>query len=579
MSAKIFYDGECPFCTRYVGLINLREAVGPVDLVDLRENADLRDTLSDEGFDLDQGMVVEIDGKRVGGADATHALATMSTSSGVFNRLNRAVFSMPAVSALVYPVLRSGRWFTLFLMGRRTIHQSTDLILSRQVLFGALFALFSLFHLYNYIFAYSRAPIQPDLFAIFASALLLLLRPGSARLLFLLMLISTVSTVVQAPAQSNHTMLRSMLLVGYWMSFIYAMARGRPIGDIFANFTLAGRGALLVMYFYGIFHKINEGFLDPAYSCAAALWDQMLPPMSWIQNVYFDYVGIYATFIIEGFLILALLVPKTRHVGMVGGIAFHMFLALSNFAAYISFTTLTIAIHVLFLSRGQIDQINLSQDMVWLRERVGKLTNKLAFMILLFVGGYAMKLGYHHIGSLCLLPTVLVICFLIIRHGRRLEEDKTRQHGTAAYVIGAFVTTLFFANGAMPYLGLKTAQTVAMFSNLRLEGGVSNHLVFQEPPKLFSYLDDVAVMTGDNVDLDFPIFQRRGFGMIYYDLLARLADHPDVRVSFTLNGTSFENVGAADLQEDIDSMLHHPFVRKFFHFQEVELAQPEPCTQ
>ena len=578
MSAKVYYDGECPFCTRYVGMVRLRDAVGPVSLIDLRQDADLRAELTAEGFNLDQGMVVEIDGKRVGGADATHAMAAMSTKSGAFNRLNRAVFGMPIVSSIVYPFLRSGRWFTLFLMGRHTINEASDLVRARQTLFASLFALFSLFHVFNYLFGYRDGFVQYDLFALFGAALLLLLRPASPRLLFFLMLISAVSTFIQAPVQSNHTMLRTMVLVGYWGSFAYAMARGRPIAEIFSNFVLSGRGALLVMYFYGIFHKINTGFLDPVTSCAAALWDEMLPPLNMIQSTSFDYLGIYATFVIEGFLILALLLPRLRHIGMVGGIAFHMLLSLSNFSAYISFTTLTIALHVLFLSGAQLDRINKSPDMAALTKRVGRMTNKLAVMILLLVGAFAMLLGHFNIGSLCLLPIVFVVCNLIIRQGQFNSGDPRPNHPRPAYVIGALVTLLYFLNGATPYLGLKTAQSVAMFSNLRVEAGVSNHLILSNAPAPFDYLEDVAVITNDHGDPFFEFYPRMQLGIVYYDLLARLADNPDAVVSFTRNGNSFEAVGAADLRDDIDRTLHHRFVRKFLHFAPVELQQPEPCT-
>lgn len=584
MAATIYYDGECPFCSRYVGMIKLREAVGQVDLVDLRGDAALCDELTAAGFDLDQGMVVDLDGKRVGGADATHVLASMSTNSGFFNKLNRAVFSVPLLSSTIYPVLRSGRWFTLFLMGRATINDADEVAHARQKLFALLFALFSLFHVFNYLFEYGRLfafdglPVSIDLIAVFVSALMLLWHPGSARLLFVLILFSTISTIIQAPAQSNHTMLRSMFLIGYWLSFIYAMARARPITEVFANAVLAGRGALLVMYFYGIFHKINTGFLDPEVSCAAALWDQMLPPISWIQSVYVDYAGIYGTFIIEGVLIIALLIPKTRHLGMVGGICFHVFLSLSNFAAYISFTTLTISMHVLFLSAAQLDRINASADMAWLTARASKWTNKLAFFILLLVGAFFMLLRDYNIGSLCLLPTVIAICTLVMRHGRVVPADPPPQHARAATLIGGFVTALYFVNAAMPYAGLKTAQAVNMFANLRLEGGVSNHLVFPKPPSLFGYLDDVVIVTARNDNRPVQRLEDPAFGEIYYDLLAELADDPDLRVSFKRNGRMFEDVSAADLQQDIDETLHHPFIRKFFHFRRVVLAQPQHCV-
>lgn len=577
MAAKIYYDGECPFCTSYVGLVQLRETVGKVDLVNLREHADLREELTREGYDLDQGMVVEIDGRRVGGSEATHLLATLSTSSGLFNRLNRAIFSVRWLSAFIYPLLRMGRWFTLFLMGRRTINDADGKGEERQKLFAILFSLFSIFHVFNYLFEYGRLANSIDLVAIMLAALLLLSRPSSARLLFVLVLASTVSTVMQAPAHSNHTMLRSMFLLGYWLAFLHVMVRGRPVADVFTSFTLAGRGALLVMYFFGIFHKLNTGFLNPEFSCAAALWDEMLPPISWVQSVYIDYAAIYGTFIAEGLLALALLYPKTRHIGMIGGILFHSFLALSDYAAYVTFTTLSISLHVLFLSRQQIDHINMTTDMAWLEQRAEKWTNKLAFLILLLVGAFFMLVKRYDLASLCLLPAVFVVCLLIFRHGRAISDDRSRWHSKVAYLIGACVTALYFLNGAMPYAGLKSAQAISMFSNLRVEGGVSNHIILSNPPSLFQYLDDLAVVAAEGTDEEMQQNDDPKFGYVYYHLLARLADDPDLRVSFTMNGQSYENVSSADLRAEIDRHLHHRFIRKFFHFQVVLLAQPTGC--
>ena len=55
---RIFYDGECPFCTRYVQMVRLQRSA-QVQLVNLREHDGLRDELIAAGFDLDGGMVVE----------------------------------------------------------------------------------------------------------------------------------------------------------------------------------------------------------------------------------------------------------------------------------------------------------------------------------------------------------------------------------------------------------------------------------------------------------------------------------------------------------------------------------------
>lgn len=95
-----------------------------VQLVDLRENVALRRELSEAGFDLDGGMVVEDGSARYGGDKAVAYIASLTTPSDWFNRLNRWVFSKPALAATLYPVLRAGRWFVLFLMGRSFIAET-----------------------------------------------------------------------------------------------------------------------------------------------------------------------------------------------------------------------------------------------------------------------------------------------------------------------------------------------------------------------------------------------------------------------------------------------------------------------
>ncbi|MEZ5490917.1 MAG: DUF393 domain-containing protein [Gammaproteobacteria bacterium] len=86
----IYYDGNCPFCDRYVHFIKLKETAGSVQLQDLRHDEEGRRGLERQGFNLDEGMVVDLDGKRLGGADAVNALALLSTPVDTFNRFNRA---------------------------------------------------------------------------------------------------------------------------------------------------------------------------------------------------------------------------------------------------------------------------------------------------------------------------------------------------------------------------------------------------------------------------------------------------------------------------------------------------------
>ena len=43
-------------------------------------------------------------------------------------------------------------------------------------------------------------------------------------------------------------------------------------------------------------------------------------------------------------------------------------------------------------------------------------------------------------------------------------------------------------------------------------------------------------------------------------------------------GTLFEDMSRNDLAEDIETILHPKWVRKWFHFQPVQLETPEPCN-
>jgi predicted DCC family thiol-disulfide oxidoreductase YuxK len=118
----VVYDGECPFCSNYVKLLRLRDAAGPVRLVDARSDDPAVKRVTDAGLDLDEGMAL-IDGDKIWhGQDCLNRLALMSTPSGVFNRLNAAVFRSPAASKALYPLLRGGRNLALRMLGRKKIN-------------------------------------------------------------------------------------------------------------------------------------------------------------------------------------------------------------------------------------------------------------------------------------------------------------------------------------------------------------------------------------------------------------------------------------------------------------------------
>jgi len=576
LALVIYYDGDCPFCRRYVRYLRLDRTVGSVTLEDVRQNPEARLALERQGFNLDEGMVVDMDGRRVGGADAVNALALLSTPVGVFNRLNRLLLASPRMSRFLYPVLRSGRWAVLFLLGRRGFTDDDAGTLARTAIFARFFALFSFFHFFNYSLEYGRFPPGLDQLALVCSAIALFFWPRSSRLLWLLMLTSAISAAVQAPVQSNHTMVRNVVVAGYWLSFAMAMFRGSNWQAVFQRFAPAGQGALLVMYFFGIFHKLNSDFLNPASSCAVVLWREMPVPLRLLEGRLVDLATIYGTLVIEGLLIAMLLNRRLRHLGIAIGILFHLLLAMSNYAMYISFTMLAIALHSLFLGDRAATVILGSSEMQLIQSRLRDPVYIVALLVLAVSMALAAATGANSLVTLLMLPVILPFCWLVMRYGKSGEHLLDRQAPLSMNVVGGAITVLFFANCLMPYLGLKSAQAVNMYANLRLEGGVSNHLIMPVPGP-FNYLEQVAVVEDAGSDSVLEGYRRNGFAIVYYDLLARLSVTPDNTVTFTLDGDRFEQVRAEDFSEQINATVHPVWFRKWFHFQPVELGRPEHC--
>lgn len=121
MKVSILYDGDCPVCRSYVRMMRLRESFGDVALADAREHPELVARYRAAGMEVNDGIVLDLDGTAYYGADAMAALASISSSSRWFNRFNALLFSSPKVARAIYPALALGRRVLLKLLGRDLI--------------------------------------------------------------------------------------------------------------------------------------------------------------------------------------------------------------------------------------------------------------------------------------------------------------------------------------------------------------------------------------------------------------------------------------------------------------------------
>ncbi len=580
----IYYDGDCPFCTDYVRFLRLKDSVGTPALVNLRETPGERATLEAEGFDLDRGMVADIRGTRYEGADALSALALLTTPSGVFNRTTSWLFSSPTVARFGYPILRAGRNAVLTILGRQPFRADDPGWQALFTVFSLVFGLFAVIHFFVYAFRFTAFEIYASTWLILLFGVLLMLNPGSKRWFALLIVTMAVDAWLHAPMSSNHTILKNFLLVAVLAAGIWHMLKGSQWSAFFRDVVPVGRVLLLVMYFYGVFHKVNEGFLDPEVSCAVALWRVMPWPIHLLDHPFFHYAAIYGTFAVETVIAIMLIVPRLRGWGIVIGIGFHGFLAFSAFAMYPAFSTLTIALHVLFLSPSQAERIvtglNYRTIMAWLHSWQGYLLLALALPAMAW---FAIQGDYNRVAGVWLLLAIPVLLAILFpgkagAGSNAVPDENEREFLWSRLGWLNVIGVLFFLNCAMPYFGLKTAQAMNMFANLRVEGGVSNHLVLPWAPGPFGYVGDLAEITAATEHRLLERYAERGVSLVWYDLLNRLDRSPGTTVSFVRNGVLYEGQSAATLANEIAATLHPEWMRKWFHFRAVQKDVPPPCV-
>jgi NADH:ubiquinone oxidoreductase subunit 6 (subunit J) len=89
---------------------------------------------------------------------------------------------------------------------------------------------------------------------------------------------------------------------------------------------------------------------------------------------------------------------------------------------------------------------------------------------------------------------VLAIFLFTLRHNR-IEFPSARTLLTVRTPGLLLIPALLFANGLMPYLGLKTETSFAMYSNLRTEGGYSNHWLMPASLQVWDYQRDLSQFT------------------------------------------------------------------------------------
>ena len=115
--AWLIYDGECPLCRNYAQYLDVRRTLGNLELVNAWDGGPLVDEIRARGYNLNEGMVLKLDGRHYFSSDALHILALLSSRRGLFSLANRLLFGTPGAAWAAYPLLKLGRRLLLRVKG------------------------------------------------------------------------------------------------------------------------------------------------------------------------------------------------------------------------------------------------------------------------------------------------------------------------------------------------------------------------------------------------------------------------------------------------------------------------------
>jgi hypothetical protein len=424
-----------------------------------------------------------------------------------------------------------------------------------------------------------------------ACIVLLILRPSSIALLTAALVLNVVSSWISLPYLANHVLFEDIVNLAVLSAIIIVWLRHRrgrtgrqPFNsserraEIFELFAPSARVAVILLYLFVTLAKLNDDFLDPIGSCAAEMYrdiaplDLTNPVLAWMPTA-----AIYGTLLFEGGIPILLLFKKTRTLGVVSGLGFHLLLAFHPYGGVEGFSSMMFAMLFLFTvddlpatASSQLDRLReglRSRYAVW---AVGGLL-LVALAVTLGQGRMVLSLWL-----LMTLPLIAFFLFVLVRNagGPRASHGPLFAGPVLMYVFPVLV----LVNGMAPYLGFKTETSLAMFSNLRTEDGVTNHLFVPTSWQVADYQNDLVTITTS----DLPEFRKLaddGYSLTRFEFERMLWLHDDFSVSCECYGTTLRISKKDGVISGFDQEASFsPGLGRVLSFREVGQAADTPCT-
>lgn len=405
-----------------------------------------------------------------------------------------------------------------------------------------------------------------------AAGIALLLRPGRGALFALMAVAQIGDTVNELPLSPDHWMLVALVN----LAFLLTMLRRRAWdADTLAAAFPAARLLLLLGYGAAALAKYNSAFLDPVASCARAIADRASFGLS--ERLDIAPVWAVVALAVETSIPLLLAVPWTRRHWVRVGMVFHFFLSASPTFAMLDFTAALFALFFLFLPERDVEKV--ADRLTWVAARSAVVRDARRVPALTAVVGFAVFGFVGYVSSAFAVALVFVVSdvYLLVMVLVALTSWPAGGGGTRPFgrlillqVPAVFLLVLW---AAQPYLGGRTTGVFTMFSGIKTEAHMENHL-FMPTHRLVDWQNDMVVIESSNS----PLFDDVSPGRMAVPLLAlrRLAmDEPNLQVVGTLHDRRLA-FGPKPGQRALDPLPYWQY--KWLLFRPVAVGEPGYCT-
>ncbi|MEW6143675.1 MAG: HTTM domain-containing protein [Thermodesulfobacteriota bacterium] len=388
-------------------------------------------------------------------------------------------------------------------------------------------------------------------FALGVSAVIVLLKPSSPYRLCVLILLQLADAFEKMPWIPNHWLFATIVNLTILTTALTLMISSGKINieksELFDTFAPAVRLEIILLYLLAFFHKLNTDWLDPGVSCGTKLYLLMTGASGLFRSSLFtEYFAIYGALAVELIIPVSLIIRRTRTLGIIIALFFHFILGTGEFY---NFSAVMYALLFLFAPDNFSEQLrkwwNGTPFPGLYRHTLERGLIKKARLPVLIISGalclglfiYARltypsveqypelrelgtfgrtRLYYAFLGLWWIYGIFIIAIFLLVSRREKPVWDETR-YFVPGYKLLALFPILVLINGISPYIGLKTQTSWSMFSNLRTEGGTSNHLLINHPYYLTDYQTDLVEIKNSS-DPRLRTFKEKGYSIPYFEL-------------------------------------------------------------